>query len=57
MYVWIGSARVRAKDAGLEVRGLWRSEVVVDTHVSSSSSPGVTLVYREEVTRRWLGSF
>lgn len=54
--MWIDSARTRAKDAGLEGRGLWRSEVV-DMHVSPSSSPGVTLVYREGVTGRWLGSF
>lgn len=28
MYVWMGSVSEREKDAGLEVRGLWRSEVV-----------------------------
>lgn len=31
---------------GWRGEGLWRSEVV-DMQVSSSSSPGITLVYRE----------
>ena len=45
---------MRAKDAGLEVRGLWSSEVV-GMQVSSSSSLEIMLLYREGVKRRWQG--
>lgn len=56
MYVCIGGACMRAKDAGLEVRGLWSSEVV-GMKVSSSSSLEIMLLYREGVKRRWQGPF